>query len=133
MKMPATALFAGIAFATMAACSPTLQSDLAAPHHAAVGFGEVVKVGSGTIAPKTLVEDSRCPATAACVWEGRLVITAEVERGGSRETGELTLGKTATIAGQPVLFYDAAPEAKEGGTDRDAYRFTFTGGQPETQ
>lgn len=43
-----------------------------------LGFGETIHVAALTLEFTTLAEESRCPASAICVWEGnaRVLITA---------------------------------------------------------
>ncbi|MBF9150027.1 hypothetical protein [Novosphingobium jiangmenense] len=56
-------------------------------------IGETTLVGSAKIRPDSLIEDSRCPMNARCVWAGRVIIEATVMRGGGFETRRFTLGE----------------------------------------
>ena len=48
-------------------------------------IGQPTRVGALVVTPKTLVEDSRCPMNARCVWAGRVVVTARIDGAGWRE------------------------------------------------
>lgn len=89
---------------------------------------QTVKIGDLTVTPQDVVEDSRCPINARCVWAGRLVVRTRIDGAGWRDTADLTLGKPfgthgtviALISGEP------APEAGAGReTAKEDYRFTF--------
>jgi hypothetical protein len=47
-------------------------------HENLIGFGETIRVDNLSLEFTTLAEDSRCPASAMCVWEGngRILLTA---------------------------------------------------------
>ena len=57
--------------AAMATAQPPDQEYL-------LGFGETIHVDSMTLEFTTLAEDSRCPASVNCVWQGnaRVLVTA---------------------------------------------------------
>ncbi|MFM2372050.1 MAG: hypothetical protein RIS85_1772 [Pseudomonadota bacterium] len=56
-------------------------------------IGETTLVGSAKVRPDSVVEDSRCPMNARCVWAGRAVVAATVTRGGKVEQRQFTLGE----------------------------------------
>lgn len=56
-------------------------------------IGETTLVGSAKVRPDALIEDSRCPMNARCVWAGRVIAEATVMRGGTFETRRFTLGE----------------------------------------
>jgi hypothetical protein len=70
-----------------------IQEDLAqrdealrAPGVVAVHIGETANLGGGLrVRPLEVVEDSRCPQNARCVWAGRLRVRVNVEGVGERE------------------------------------------------
>ena len=52
----------------------------------AAGIGETADLGSGLrVRPLEVLEDSRCPQNARCVWAGRLRLRVNVEGVGDRE------------------------------------------------
>ena len=78
------------------------------------------------VRPIALVEDSRCPINAVCVWAGRLVVRAEVSGGNWRQTRDFELRKPQPIADGQLTLVEAAPGKMAGeATKANAYRFTF--------
>ena len=67
----------------LAACGSDKNESRAYPAAAAagqeyvVGFGETIRIEGLSLEFTTLAEESRCPASATCVWEGnaRVLIT----------------------------------------------------------
>ncbi|MCA8885482.1 MAG: hypothetical protein KDA35_02595, partial [Hyphomonadaceae bacterium] len=52
----------------------------------AVGIGETADLGNGLrVRPLEVLEDSRCPQNARCVWAGRLRLRVNIEGVGARE------------------------------------------------
>lgn len=100
-----------------------------APQGSAIALGRAVQVGAVVATPLEVVEDSRCPINARCVWPGRLVVKTRIDGApGWRDTADLTLGEPfgthdiviALVSGEP------GREAGEGReTPLDAYRFTY--------
>lgn len=87
----------------------------------AVSLGQHAHVGQLLITPKTVIEDSRCPINARCVWAGRLVLETRIEGRKWLETANLTLGVPYVTHGTGVALVSAEP-AKVAG--RHAYRAT---------
>lgn len=97
-------------------------------------LGQSVTVGGPRITPLDVLEDSRCPMNARCVWAGhvRLRVRQDSGRGG---TLELTSGKPARIADGTIELVDIRPDkvagaGSQGAIDPTRYRFgfRFTGG-----
>jgi hypothetical protein len=90
------------------------------------GLGELAYTNGLRVRPLAVVEDSRCPALVRCVWEGRLVVRAEVIGGSWRQMRDLELGKPQQIADGALALIAAEPQkAAPGQIDPRAYRFTF--------
>ena len=52
----------------------------------AAGIGEIADLGGGLrVRPLEVLEDSRCPQNARCVWAGRLRLRVSVEGVGERD------------------------------------------------
>lgn len=92
----------------------------------AAGIGETADLGNGLrVRPLEVLEDSRCPQNARCVWAGRLRLRVAVEGVGEREiildeaAIETPRGAFALVAVSPGPWTDWPEGAKP------AYRFGF--------
>ncbi|MGH6950509.1 MAG: hypothetical protein ACREH4_06535, partial [Vitreimonas sp.] len=62
------------------------DAALAAPGVVAARIGETADLGGGLrVRPLEVIEDSRCPQNARCVWAGQLRLRVDVEGVGDRE------------------------------------------------
>ena len=114
----AIALFALV----LAGCATVPPAD-AGP---TAGIGQIATTNGLRVRPLAIVEDSRCPINAVCVWAGRLVVRSEVIGGSWRQTRDLELGKPQPIADGQLTLTTAAPSKVAGAeTDPRSYRFTF--------
>lgn len=102
------------------------EDALRAPGVVAAGIGETADLGDGlAVRPLEVLEDSRCPQNARCVWAGRLRLKVEIEGVGERELTldeaaiETSRGRLALVAASPGPWTDW-PEH-----ERPAYRFGF--------
>ncbi|MGD9968251.1 MAG: hypothetical protein AB7T59_17155 [Hyphomonadaceae bacterium] len=133
-------LFAAFALAACASPSgasaplpPHIQMDLdqrAAALRAegvvAAGINETADLGGGLrVRPLEVLEDSRCPRNARCVWAGRLRLRVNVEGAGEREViadegaVETPRGSFSLVAVSPGPWTDWPDGAKP------PYRFGF--------
>jgi hypothetical protein len=80
------------------------------PAETPVAFGQAVRVGGLVVTPLNVVEDSRCPMNARCVWAGRVIVQTRIEGAGWRETANLALGVIYTTHGQMLALAAVAPE-----------------------
>ncbi len=74
-----------------------------------VAIDQPVRVGSVVVTPKRVVEDSRCPINARCVWAGRLIVETRIDGAGWRDTTNITLGETYATHGQIVALVSGEP------------------------
>ncbi len=74
-------------------------------------FGEATRAGPVVVRPDSLVEDSRCPMNARCVWAGRVVITATLWADGRRTTAKLISGEPFRISGGELVLDSVRPES----------------------
>ena len=90
------------------------------------GLGQVGRVDGLSVRPIAIVEDSRCPINAICVWAGRLVVRAEISGGDWRQTRDIELRKPQPIANGQLTLIEASPSkmADQPIAPGD-YRFTF--------
>lgn len=106
------ALTALVAPALLGACImvPPPDSTPPQPQGYAVPFGVPVRVGDLVVTPKKLVEDSRCPMNARCVWAGRVVVTTRIVGPGFSDTADLTLGEPFGTKGKMLALVSVRPE-----------------------
>lgn len=91
-----------------------------------VALGQAVSVGGLIATPMAVVEDSRCPINARCVWAGRLVVTTRIDGSASRETVDLTLGEPFGTHGAVIALSSGNPAPETGRViTNEEYRFTF--------
>lgn len=77
-------------------------------------INQPTRVGTVVVTPKALIEDSRCPMNARCVWAGQVIITARIDGAGWRETTSLKLGEPYQTHGVNVVLTSARPEKMAG-------------------
>jgi hypothetical protein len=117
--MKAAAALMAIALASCATTPPAEAGPTAA-------IGETAYTNGLRVRPIAVVEDSRCPINAICVWAGRLVVRSEVMGGNWRQTRDLELGKGQQVADGTLALVSAEPSKVAGAeTDPRSYRFTF--------
>ena len=116
------------ALALLAACADT--PPLFSAESSTVAIPEGVHVGRLVAVPQVLLEDSRCPMNARCVWAGRLVLSTRIYGPDFDETVPLTLGEPYATHGTSITLVSAQPD-KMAGEEIPAptYRFAFEGGQ----
>ena len=106
----------------LAACMTVLPAN-AGP---TAGLGQVAVVNGLRIRPIEVVEDSRCPASVRCVWQGRLTVRARMNGPGWTQIRDFELGVFQAVDQYRVTLVAAEPQkAASGEIDPRAYRFTF--------
>ena len=121
-------LAALLAPAVLAACQvvPAPDSTPPAPQGSAVALGQSVQVGDVSVTPVGVVEDSRCPVNARCVWAGRLVVRTRIDGAGWRDSADRRLGETYGTHGKVIALVSGEPgKTAERETPADAYRFVY--------
>ncbi len=121
--LPLLAALALSACATLPAAAPVRSDGLA-------HLGEATRVGRLVVTPRAIVEDSRCPINARCVWAGRSIVRTDVVGPGWRETLTLTLGQRFTTHGRALALTTVEP-GKMAGVEAQPldYLFGFEGGR----
>ena len=128
------ALLALPALASLTACasgsSQAIVDHLPASQGTAVPLGKAVEVGDLVAKPLEIVEDSRCPENARCVWAGRLIVRTRLGTGQWSETANLVLGEPHVTHGFTIRLVSGQPEKQaDRATPPEAYRFAFEQGR----
>ncbi|MET0239635.1 MAG: hypothetical protein ABW184_07025 [Sphingobium sp.] len=91
-----------------------------------VRIGQVAHVGGLRVTPESVIEDSRCPMNARCVWAGRVRLRVTVGGEGKAERRQLTLGEPSILNGHALVLTSVRPDrmANRALTPKD-YRFDF--------
>jgi len=92
-----------------------------------VRLGQIASVNGPRVRADKVIEDSRCPTDATCVWAGRLIVRATVLGGGWSRQFDLTLGIPVDVADGSLSLVAASPLRRLARTNdrRLPYRFTF--------
>lgn len=75
------------------------------------GLGERTRAGPIVLRPDRIVEDSRCPMNARCVWAGRVVVEATLWIDGKRTTAQMGSDKAFGITGGMLAIDAIRPES----------------------
>jgi hypothetical protein len=89
------------------------EEALRAPGVVVAAIGQTADLGNGLrVRPLEVLEDSRCPQNARCVWAGRLRVRVAIEGVGEREVildeaaTETPRGSFALVAASPGPWTD---------------------------
>ncbi len=89
-------------------------------------LGQTVRVGAIAITPTALIEDSRCPVDAQCIWAGRVVLAVDVIGSSGRGARQVTLGEPFAFDRRSYALMSAAPDKRANVQTAPAdYRFLF--------
>jgi len=121
-----------LAFATLplAACvvvpdAPIVQGT-PMPEGTAVPLGMPVAVGDIVVTPMKVVEDSRCPINARCVWAGRLIVETRIDGAGWRTTANISLGESFGTHDRVIELTSGEPnKSTDHEVQMSEYRFTY--------
>ena len=61
-------------------------------------LGQTVNVGGPKVTPLKVLEDSRCPMEARCVWGGRVRLSVRISTGTGTTVQELATDKPLAVA-----------------------------------
>lgn len=95
-------------------------------------LGQTVAVGGPKVTPLRVIEDSRCPGTAVCVWAGRIRVSVRIDLGSGSQVRELEQGQPIQIADGTLELVEVAPGPSAPGTPTKPvplmFGFRFMGG-----
>ena len=91
-------------------------------------LGEATRVGTLVVTPRAVVEDSRCPINARCVWAGRTRLSVRIDLGSGSETREIASDAPIQVADGQLALVEVQPDRTAGEQPREQkpYRFGFT-------
>ncbi len=122
----ASAPLALAACASIAPAPPLLPTLMMGRATATIGFGAQAMLNGLSIRSLSVIEDSRCPINARCIWAGRLILRVDLAAGGWREQRDLTLGTPSPVPGGTLTLVAAEPGKLAGAEGNPpANRFTF--------
>lgn len=129
-KMCRLAILALPAALALSACATTPGAPLA--DGSDVALGQKAYVDGPIVQPVEVLEDSRCPMNARCVWAGRVRVKMVWIRGnGEKQPFEATLGEPVQLADGHLTLESVRPEKRTDVTIKPSdYRFSlrFAGG-----
>jgi hypothetical protein len=95
---------------------------------ARTALNERIYVDGPYVTPLAVIEDSRCPMNARCVWAGRVRLSVRIDLGSRSETREIATDAPIEVADGQLALVEVRPDRVTG--DRPAtpkpYRFGFT-------
>ncbi len=84
-------------------------------------------VGTVSITPLTVEEDSRCPSDVQCIQAGTVRVKVQVVSGTGTSTQIIKLGETITTENESITFKAATPgKVSTVPIGKNDYQFTFT-------
>jgi len=136
-----------LAFSTLSACTiippapeplpavpPASQlpapPDEPGPAPVEAALGQTVWVDGPRVTPIEVLEDSRCPMNARCIWPGRVRLKVRLDLGSGSEMRDITAGEPTQVADGSLELVSVTPDRVAGaeganGNDPAAYRFGF--------
>lgn len=89
-------------------------------------LGQTVNVGGPRLTPLAVLEDSRCPMEARCIWAGRVRLSVRVTTGAGSTVRELASDKPLQVAGGQLILQGVMPPRSTQRTIAPSdYRFTL--------
>ena len=89
-------------------------------------LGQTVRVGGPRVTPLQVLEDSRCPMEARCIWAGRVRLSVRVVTGRTSAVREIASDKPLQVAdGQLELSNVMPPRNTQYPLRPRDYRFSF--------
>lgn len=89
-------------------------------------LNDTVSVDGPRVTPLEVLEDSRCPMNARCVWAGQVRLKVRVHLGSRDEVHELISNKPVNVADGSLELVEVQPDRVAGEPlDPRDYRFGF--------
>jgi len=78
------------------------------------------------VTPLKVLEDSRCPMNARCVWAGRVRLSVKIDLGSGSEVREISTEQPIQVADGQLSLVEVQPDLMAGEQAKPgAYRFGF--------
>ena len=124
--MMKTACLATLGALSLSACVAS-GAATPLPDGSDVALGQRAMVDGPIVQPVEILEDSRCPMNARCVWAGRVRVKMIWWRGnGEKQPFEVTLGESTPLADGAIRLESVRPEKRTDVTLKpEDYRFSF--------
>lgn len=99
----------------------------ASPAAIAVPLHRWSRLGGHRLRVDKVVEDSRCPMNARCVWAGRATVRLTLRDGRRTRQANVSLGETIPFAKGQLALVSVTPERMAGAPPKRPapYRFTL--------
>jgi hypothetical protein len=92
-----------------------------------VALGQEAVVDGPKIKPIAVLEDSRCPINARCIWAGQVRLKMLWIRSQGDQEFELTLGEPTPLADGNITLTSVRPDKRTDAVLKPAdYRFSFS-------
>jgi hypothetical protein len=110
----------------LSACATT-RDPAPLPDASHVALGERAYADGPIVQPVAVLEDSRCPMNARCIWAGRVRVQMLWIRGnGEKQPFEVTLGEPTPLADGSITLESVRPDKMTNVELKPAdYRFSF--------
>lgn len=91
-------------------------------------IGQTVYVDGPKVTPLAVLEDSRCPMNARCVWAGQVRLSVRIALGARSEVREIISNKPIAVADGQLELVEVTPDRVAGTQPErpEPYRFGFT-------
>lgn len=111
---------------TLSACA-AVRERTPLPDASNVAIGERAYADGPVVEPVAVLEDSRCPMNARCVWAGRVRVQMIWWRGnGDKQSFEVTLGEATALADGSITLEAVRPDRMTNVELKpEDYRFSF--------
>lgn len=122
-RLAAPMIFSALA---LSACA-TMRDQTPLPDASNVALGQKAYADGPIVQPVAILEDSRCPMNARCIWAGRVRVQMLWLRGnGDKQPFEVTLGEATPIADGSITLESVRPDKMTNVELKpEDYRFSF--------
>ena len=115
-----------LAALALSACATT-RDQTPLPDASNVALGQKAYADGPIVQPVAILEDSRCPMNARCIWAGRVRVQMLWLRGnGEKQPFEVTLGEATPLADGSITLEAVRPDKMTNVELKpEDYRFAF--------